>query len=171
MIYYSDDKLITDEELFFLNNLDDDFKLIKKFDRCYESKIITPPIIDSIISKIFNWIETATDIKLKSKEYIPEAHMHRFKVNHFFKCHSDSEIMRNKRTRYYAVGFHLNNNYKGGEFIFCDNNYVIDNTPGKVYLFNSYIRHGINPITYGERRSLIFFIDYEDLNHGVKPII
>lgn len=171
MIHYSKTPLIDDSELNILNEYNENFKLVKKFDRCYESSILEKNMTNKIILKIFDWIETTTDIKLISKNYIPQSYMHRFKINHFFNCHSDSEIMRNKRTRYYAVGFHLNNNYKGGEFIFCDNNYVIDNTPGKVYLFNSYIRHGINPITYGERRSLIFFIDYEDLNNGLKPII
>jgi predicted 2-oxoglutarate/Fe(II)-dependent dioxygenase YbiX len=61
------------------------------------------------------------------------------------------------------VGFHINNDYDGGEYILYNPDSIIDKTPGIPYFFKSDRLHEISKITKGIRKSALLFVNYEDL--------
>jgi predicted 2-oxoglutarate/Fe(II)-dependent dioxygenase YbiX len=76
--------------------------------------------------------------------------------------------------RKYVVGFHLNNDYKGGEyFLYYDNaKYEIDKTVGVVYTFDSELEHEITPITSNVRKSVVIFVnEHRIINNKHKNLI
>lgn len=163
MIHYSTYQLISDAELDFLEEKFIDFELIKRNDRCYYSINIEDESVFPIIQKILMWVEQTLNIKFISYNSFKRLMFHKFTENHFFSNHSDNTHISPTQNRRFAVGFHLNNDYIGGEYILTDVNHIIKNTPGFVYVFDSYMKHEIKPIIKGERKSIIFFINYEDV--------
>jgi hypothetical protein len=133
----------------------------KKFDdREYYTITLSDYIIKPIIEKLLIWFENQTGLKLKT--YNKFLILHRFYEGHFFLKHRD-DILIYEKNRAYVVGFHLNDNYLGGEYINYTKDKMIDKTPGVPYLFSSSDEHEIKPILTGIRKSALIFINHEDL--------
>lgn len=130
-------------------------------DREYYTTVLNPKIIASVIKKLLIWFEEMTNLKLKT--YNHSLILHRFYKDNFFAKHSDNTY-RNEKNRAYVVGFHLNNEYEGGDYVLYDTNEIINKTPGVPYFFNSKIEHEITPIKSGVRKSALIFINHEDLS-------
>ena len=75
----------------------------------------------------------------------------------------ESILRKVYKNRAYVIGFHINNNYEGGEYKLYEPNEIIDKTPGVPYCFKSDRLHEITKITKGIRKSALIFINYEDL--------
>lgn len=153
-------QLICLEELNYLDNLWLD-PIHKKFDdRQYQTVILNYDLVKPIVDKLLMWFESQTKLKLITYERL--LILHRFYQNDYFYKHSDN-ILIYEKNRAYVVGFHLNNDYLGGEYIIHDNNQIIDNTPGVPYCFDSNKVHEIKPVIDGVRKSALIFINHEDL--------
>jgi hypothetical protein len=162
-------KLISDAEINVIDNLWNNPQYIKKRDRSYYTLVINHDSIQPIIKKLIMWTEEQISNKIILHDNFLISH--RFYKNDYFLRHSDNSYVFNKN-RAYAVGFHLNNNYVGGEYMRYDLNIAIDNTPGVPYLFDSKVEHEILPIKEGIRKSVLIFINREELhNFNVKRLL
>jgi predicted 2-oxoglutarate/Fe(II)-dependent dioxygenase YbiX len=110
-----------------------------------------------IIKKLLDWFEKETGEKLKHKEH--DLVIHKYNVGDYFEKHTD----KNYKNRAWVVGFHINDEYEGGDYILYNPSGVIDKTVGIPYCFKSDRVHEITKITKGVRKSGLIFIDYEDL--------
>jgi predicted 2-oxoglutarate/Fe(II)-dependent dioxygenase YbiX len=130
-------------------------------DRRYESKSIEyNDNTKWIFEKLKHFFEKETnDTIISLKEKI---HFHQFVKGDFFGKHNDS-----MNRSVYGVGCLLNDDYEGGDFIFYKNpEVVIQKQVGNSYIFNVNIEHEVKEITYGNRFSLLWFL--EDVNLKVK---
>lgn len=154
-------KLYNDIELEFLNSyLDINEKDIrKKKDRNYEFVVFTGQQ-HNIINKLLNWFENTTGKKLKKKTYY--LILHKYKTGDYFEKHID-ELRIDDNNRAYVIGFHINDNYEGGDYKLYNPDLLIDKTPGVPYFFECSRLHEITKITKGNRKSAVMFINYEDL--------
>lgn len=129
-----------------------------KYDRKYSSEIISYSIKTKwLFDKLKEFTEAASNIKIqKIKEII---HFHKFIKDDWFDRHNDMN-----ENRIYAIGVLLNNNFEGGEFnLYNPNKYTLNKVIGNTYLFDVRIEHEITPILYGERYSLLWFLQREHI--------
>lgn len=112
------------------------------------------------VTKLLIWFELNSGLLLKS--YEKPLILHRFYEGNYFLKHNDSIYIHNN-SRAYVVGFHLNNDYEGGEYVLHDKYHIINNYPGVPYYFNSSQEHEIIKVTKGIRKSALIFINHEDL--------
>ena len=149
-------KLYNDIELNFLNQYWENVEYRKHNDRSYEFALMVNNNM-GITNKLLNWFEVQSGEKLIHKEH--DLIIHKYNVGDYFGKHTD----KNYKNRAYVVGFHINDNYEGGEYILYNPNEIIDKRPGIPYYFKSDRLHEITKITKGIRKSGLIFIDYEDL--------
>lgn len=141
----------------FYNNAEKGYRKMK--DRNYEFAILNNNNFN-IIDRLVNWFELNSGEKLKIKNtYL---FIHKYGVGDYFEKHID-EINIAEKNRAYVVGFHINENYEGGEYKLYNPDFIIDKTSGVPYFFKSDRPHEITKITKGERISALMFINYEDL--------
>jgi predicted 2-oxoglutarate/Fe(II)-dependent dioxygenase YbiX len=114
----------------------------------------------NITAKLLNWFEIESGEKLKSYDY--NLIIHKYNVGDYFDKHIDS-VERGYKNRAYVVGFHINDDYDGGEYILYNPDSIVDKTPGIPYFFKSDRLHEISKITKGIRKSAFLFVNYEDL--------
>ena len=154
-------KIYNDIELnFLISYFDNNEKSYRKNkDRSYEFVVFANEEYN-IITKLLKWFEKESGEKLKNKKYY--LFIHNYKVGDYFAKHID-DVNRNDKSRAYVVGFHLNNDYEGGDYKLYNPDFIIDKTPGVPYYFKSDRLHEINKISKGNRKSVLMFINYEDL--------
>ena len=153
-------KIYNDIELNFLNSFWDNTDFRKLKNRSYEFSVLANNEMN-ITTKLLSWFEIESGEKLKSYDY--NLIIHKYTVGDYFGKHIDS-VERGYKNRAYVVGFHINNDYDGGEYILYNPDSIIDKTPGIPYFFKSDRLHEISKITKGIRKSALLFINYEDLN-------
>ncbi len=148
-------------QLEFLNSYwnNSSFRNIK--DRKYEFALLMNNEYN-ITTKLLNWFEKESGEILKHKNF--HLTIHKYEIGHFFKKHIDA-VERGSKNRKYVVGFHINNNYKGGDYKLFNPDFIIDKTPGVPYMFTSDREHEITKVTEGIRKSALIFINHEDLIH------
>jgi predicted 2-oxoglutarate/Fe(II)-dependent dioxygenase YbiX len=57
----------------------------------------------------------------------------------------------------------LNDDYEGGDYIVYNPYYLIEKEIGVPYVFESKTEHEVKKVTKGTRRSVIMFINHEDV--------
>jgi predicted 2-oxoglutarate/Fe(II)-dependent dioxygenase YbiX len=176
MIHYSELNLITKEDI---NNIEKTsinlIKFNKKNDRSYDYLVLNTSQKQIFLKKILNWFEITFNLKLNTySENLYDVYLMNYKLNDFFTKHKDNQyILNHEKRRKYVIGFHLNNDYFGGEYVLYYDNIlkVINNEPGLVHCFNADIEHEIKPIISGERKSIALFIENEKIKIKRKRII
>lgn len=125
-------------------------------DRSYEFSVLHQ-LPQEYTNRFLDWIEDTIGKKLLNREY--HLILHKFKEGDYFDLHEDNAYMERGK-REYAVGFHLNNDYKGGEFVVIEDEKerIIGKVPGAPYLFTSDVTHKINRVKSKIRWSIILFI-------------
>jgi hypothetical protein len=110
-----------------------------------------------IFNKLKYFFEFETGLKIiKIKE---EIHFHKFIKNDWFDRHND---VRDKRL--YAIGVLLNDNFVGGDFkLYNPNEIILNKKIGNTYIFDTIIDHEITPILNGERYSLLWFLENDNI--------
>lgn len=147
-----------------LNFLSSYYKLSKKgirntHNRSYEFAVLNYNNSD-IIFRLLKWFELKTGLKLKS--YETHLFIHYYQVGDYFGKHRDSiEIGANNRA--YVVGFNINDDYEGGDYILYNPDEMINKTAGIPYYFKSDREHEITKVKRGIRKSAVLFINYENL--------
>ena len=114
---------------------------------------------------MLEWFEKKTNKKLIS--YNHNLIIHRFFEGDYFGLHKDN-VETNDKNRCYVIGFHINDNYEGGEYKLYNPDFIIDKSIGVPYCFESDRLHEIKEIKKGIRKSVLIFINYEDI---VKNIL
>jgi predicted 2-oxoglutarate/Fe(II)-dependent dioxygenase YbiX len=169
MIHYSKEKLVTDDELKFIDNLSPITRRIVKNDRAHSAHRLNFSEKEVFLKKILMWVENTMSIKLKSYDYnLYDTYLIIYNKNDFFSKHTDNQYMSKGVTRKFVTGFHLECEYEGGEYcIFADGKEVdIKNDVGIIYLFDGEIEHEVKPIKSGIRKSIVIFIDNENIMTG-----
>jgi hypothetical protein len=169
MIHYSKEKLVTDGELEFIENLSEITRRIVKNDRSHSAHRLNFMEKEVFLKKILMWVENTMSIKLKSYDYnLYDTYLIIYNQNDFFSKHTDNQYMSKGVTRKFVIGFHLESQYEGGEYsIFIDEKRIdITNETGIVYLFDGDLEHEVKPIRSGIRKSIVIFIDNENIMTG-----
>jgi len=110
-----------------------------------------------IFDKLKNFFEIETNLKIKKlKEKI---HFHKFVKGDWFEKHND---IRDKRL--YAIGVLLNETFEGGDFkLYNTDEYILNKETGNAYIFDVKIEHEITQILDGERYSLLWFLQNDNI--------
>jgi hypothetical protein len=157
-------KLFTSDEINLIENSFHDMTKVQKRDRSYEVKALESEIIIPIKLKLLSWVESNLNIRLNSTDQ--KFGILRYNTNDFFLRHNDDDIKyRNAfgKNRYLVTGFHLNDDYVGGDFTVYDPEYIITKEIGVPYVFEVKRDHEVKIITSGTRKSVIMFINHEDV--------
>jgi hypothetical protein len=115
-----------------------------------------------LFDKLKNYFENNTNEKIKNLK--KDIHFHIFQKGCKFDIHNDR-----RESRLYGVGVILNDNFDGGDFKFYnDTDITLNKIQGNTYIFNSDTNHEITEILFGERKSILWFIQRENIiiNHN-----
>jgi predicted 2-oxoglutarate/Fe(II)-dependent dioxygenase YbiX len=153
-------KLITSEEISLIESLFHDLNEFRKRDRSYEVKIIESEVVYPIKIKLLNWVSNSLNLKFNSSNQ--EFMIMRYDTNDFFLRHNDDDYAFSKN-RYLVTGFHLNDDYTGGEYIVYNPDRIISKEIGVPYVFEAKQDHEVKMVTSGTRRSVVMFINHEDI--------
>lgn len=135
-------------------------------DRKYISQSINYSIETKwLFDKLRYFVEREANIQIKkNKEVI---HFHKFLKGDWFGKHNDV-----RDNRIYAVGVLLNDNFVGGNFkLYNPNEQILSQVVGNTYLFDVRIEHEITPILDGERFSLLWFLQRENIKLQTSRLI
>lgn len=175
MVHISQEQIINDDELGIINTLSFNSTLYKSHDRKYSSYKFTDKEKDIFLKKLLIWVESIVDFKFNNyKNYMFDCFLIVYNVGDYFLKHSDDMYMINKGSnRKYVAGFHINNNYEGGEYNVYNHDTqfeTIINKPGFTYLFDSSMFHEVKIVKKGIRKSVVIFIDEECIENRKKII-
>ena len=164
--------MIHQKILFTENECKEIIRIYKKNNKLWIGKDRNYQSNDIEYSKETEWIfdrlkiffENTIKLKIiKNKEII---HFHKYSKEDWFGKHNDI-----KEKRLYAVGVLLNDEFSGGNFNFTDINITLDKHIGNTYVFNVELNHEIEKITQGERYSLLWFLDYNNIKTKTLNLI
>jgi len=135
-------------------------------DRKYDSQPIEYTLETKwVFDKLKTFFELETGLKIKKLK--TEIHFHKFKEGDWFGKHNDV-----RDNRIYAVGVLLNDNFVGGNFkLYNPNEQTLSQVVGNTYLFDVRIEHEITPILDGERFSLLWFLQRENIKLQTSKLI
>lgn len=183
MIYCSDYKLFSDEELSLIDLMWDDTKSHDKSSipdkygkRKYVASVFKTKDSDLVVDKLLNFFEQATGEVLVNRDF--HLILHRYVEGDYFDKHNDSgnSIIagtKNVGFRKYTLGMNINDDYVGGEFIAYNNNseYILGDRRGYPYVMSANTTHEVKKIQRGIRKSVLIFICAEDLQKQKSGII
>lgn len=151
---------------FVLNLVKSNLQNWNSKDRKYNSQPINYSLKTNwLFDKLKKFVEENTDIKIKTiKETI---HFHKFTKDDWFGKHNDD-----RDNRLYAIGVLLNDNFKGGDFkLYNPIEQTLNKVVGNTYLFDVRIEHEITPILDGERFSLLWFLQKENIKFDINKLL
>jgi len=136
-------------------------------DRSYTSCYIDNA--NKYTNRLLSWFIDLSNIKLKTTNL--NLILHRFYPDDYFHLHTDN-VYRNNRYRQYAVGFNLNTDYTGGDYLIRDNKTTHSiSKPGVPYFFKSTVPHEITKVQSGLRKSALIFINSDDLETNPNKLL
>jgi predicted 2-oxoglutarate/Fe(II)-dependent dioxygenase YbiX len=138
-----------------------------------DSKIIFV-INDIIENKIIN--ELKKNILIKGFNFVglEKIQFTKYNVNGHYDWHTDSDDTNMPGKRYYSVVIPLNMNYGGGELLCKDldeNIQTLEKKTGNLHIFSSSLWHKVEPVTFGERYSLVTWLSLETIKDFKNTII
>lgn len=151
------EKLFSEDELLFLYNYNPHEFKRDIGDRKYKFRLLSDSYY---VEKLLKWFELQSGERLRNYDY--ELIIHTFEVGDYFSKHIDAINIHNKN-RAYVVGFPINSNYEGGDYILYEPDEILPKVGGVPYYFKSNRMHEITKIESGIRKSALIFIYYEDL--------
>ena len=118
-----------------------------------------------IFDRLKQFFEIEMNLKInKIKELI---HFHKYILGDWFGVHND-----NRDNRLYSVGLLLNDDFMGGDFKFYNpDEFILNKESGNAYIFDVKISHEITPIVQGERYSLLWFLNSNNIKTNIKNLI
>ena len=135
-------------------------------DRKYNSQPINYSLETKwLFDKLRNFVERETNIRIRTiKKTI---HFHKFTKGDWFGKHNDI-----RDDRMYAVGVILNDGFDGGDFkLYNPTEQTLNKVVGNTYLFDVRIEHEITPILDGERFSLLWFLQKENIKFNINKLL
>ena len=110
-----------------------------------------------LFDKLKDFVERETTIRIRTIK--KTAHFHKFTKGDWFGKHNDI-----RENRLYAVGVLLNDDFEGGDFkLYNPNEIILNKVIGNTYIFDVRIDHEITPILKGERFSLLWFLQNDNV--------
>lgn len=111
------------------------------------------PLYNIVGNCLGNYIEQHLDVQ----DYVSSSEEYRllkYDCNNFYKRHIDSHA---NTPRTISLTLSLNDNYKGGEFSFFDDDYKLNLEKGSALMFpsNFMYPHGVLPVKMGTRYSIV----------------
>ena len=129
-------------------------------------------ILNKIINRIRLKIELIYNLNLKLDYYVFTKNRKNALDYPYSDCKSFDSI--NKKfinnacpNRHFVVYTVLNNNYKGGEFKFCNNNIPIKLNQTDLLIFDGHEVHETNPILNGKQNVLTIWFKKNNLLHNI----
>lgn len=134
--------------------------------RNYNSEVINHSSeTEWLFNKLKEFVKTETDIQIGIMK--KQIHFHKFIKGDWFGKHND---VRDKRL--YAVGVLLNDNFDGGDFkLYNPSEQILNKILGNTYIFDVRIEHEITPIIKGERYSLLWFLQNENIKFKTNKLL
>jgi len=135
-------------------------------DRKYDSQPINYSLDTKwLFDTLKDFVEGETNIEIRTiKKTI---HFHKFTKGDWFGKHND---IRDRRL--YAIGVLLNDDFIGSDFkLHNPNELTLNKLIGNTYIFDVRIEHEITPILYGERYSLLWFLQNEHIKTPTNTLI
>ncbi len=118
-----------------------------------------------LFDKLKTFVETETNIRIQTIK--KQIHFHTFKKGEWFGKHND---IRDRRL--YAIGVLLNDDFDGGDFkLYNSIELTLDKFIGNTYIFDVRIEHEITPILNGERFSLLWFLQKENIKFDINKLL
>jgi Rps23 Pro-64 3,4-dihydroxylase Tpa1-like proline 4-hydroxylase len=110
-----------------------------------------------LFEKLTEFFQNETKLEISATKN--KIHFHKFTKGDWFGKHND-----NINNRVYAIGVLLNDDFAGGDFKFYNSDeYTLKKEIGNTYIFDTKIDHEITPILSGERYSLLWFLQKDNL--------
>ena len=114
---------------------------------------------ESFLSKLYNIFEVFIEdfYNVDAPEFFIECRILTYHQGGFFKYHVDNSDMH-VNGRILSTSISLNNNFDGGDFKFelkTNNETKVPLDLGSCLLFNPCIRHGVDRVTKGQRKTFI----------------
>ena len=111
------------------------------------------------VDRFLDWIETKIGKKIYNRKKY-DLLLKRFKEGEYLDYHTDSDYSNTSWNVEYAAGFHVNDDYEGGEFVVYENGKerAIGNQVGVPYIFSADTHHKINKVKSKIRYSIILFV-------------
>jgi PKHD-type hydroxylase len=138
-----------------------DSKIIFVINDVIENKIISE-LKKNIVIKGFNFIG------------LERIQFTKYDVNGHYDWHTDSGDTHMHGKRCYSVVIPLNMNYGGGELLCKDldeNILTLEKKTGNLHIFSSSLWHKVEPVTFGERYSLVTWLSLETIKDFKNTII
>tara|TARA_Y100000389_G_scaffold150073_1_gene149537 strand:- start:123 stop:644 length:522 start_codon:yes stop_codon:yes gene_type:complete len=111
------------------------------------------------VDRFLDWIESKIEKKIHNRKKYNFILKIMEEGDHF-DYHTDTDFVNTSWEVEYAAGFHINDDYGGGEFVVYENGNerIIGKQIGIPYIFSSDVPHKINKIKSKIRYSIIVFI-------------
>ncbi len=159
--------LFTNDECKLIQNCYKNNKQVWNYlDRNYESESIQyTKETKWIFDKLKHFFESETKIKITNLKKI--IHFHKFTIGNKFERHRDV-----RDNRIFSIGVLLNDNFEGGDFkLYNSDEYTLNKKTGNAYIFDSSLEHEITQILSNERYSLIWFLQYNNVENKITKLI
>ncbi len=170
------DNLISEDDLSFIDKLSYKVARVERDDRRYSSHRLSNEEKSVFLKKLLIWVENKLDIKFRRYDLsLFDTFFINYNVGDFFLKHRDDTLMWAKGSkRKYVSGFHINEDYEGGDFVvydYDDNFEIMEKRKGYPYIFESKMYHEVKPVLSGVRKSIVIHIDTESILTSEKQII
>lgn len=130
---------------------------------------------NEIKEKLVNELKKHILLKGFQVAVIKEFQFTKYEVGGFYDWHMDYNPLHDGfNKRFYSSVIQLNDNYHGGELLYRDENekeHIFKRGLGNLFIFNSSTYHKVNPITYGERYSLVNWLSVEEIPGFKKTLL
>ena len=169
MIFEDSIPLFNSTELDFIKSSweDDSAEQRNYKDRTYYYNVANE-LPQEYVDRFLDWIETKIGKKIYNRKKY-DLLLKRFKEGEYLDYHTDSDYSNTSWNVEYAAGFHVNDDYEGGEFVVCENEKerVIGNQTGVPYIFSSDTLHKINKVKSNIRYSIVVFVYNNSIHKSI----
>ena len=116
------------------------------------------------------------EIKIKGCELddITSFQFNKYEINGHYDWHTDSGSGEIYEDRFCTIVIQLNNDYDGGELLYkeIDSDEIkFEKGIGNLCIFNSSLSHKVTPVTFGNRFTLVSWINLKIIESSKKSLI
>ena len=169
MIFEDSIPLFNSTELDFIKSSweDDSAEQRNYKDRTYYYNVVNG-LPQEYVDRFLDWIENKIGKKIENRKKY-NLILHKFTEGDYFDYHTDGDYRNPNWDIEYAAGFHVNDDYEGGEFVVCENEKerVIGNQTGVPYIFSSDTLHKINKVKSNIRYSIVVFVYNNSIDKSI----
>ncbi len=128
--------------------------------------------IDWVKTKLESFLKTELQFKGYELDEIEKFQFTKYTTGGHYDWHTDTGL--NFEYRFCSIVIQLNETYDGGELLYKDydsNEIQFEKGLGNLFIFNSSIKHKVNPIIQGTRYSLVSWIKLKEISGYKKTLL